>query len=207
MFRIVIKLKCYCRPRVTFSTYNIPHPWENRVNIRVQIIGIHNMFYQIPTTFGLVEMVAKGILKNKVKYDLDKKTSLIKVDCRLYSSVVYPHNYGFIPLTLCEYNDPLDVLIIMQPVLLGCFLWAKATKDEKTIVVCADDPEYRHYNNIKELPPHCLAEICHFFEDYKKNENKEQVVNDFLPTTVANEAIQHSMKYLTARIKRFENQS
>lgn len=55
--------------------------------------------------------ITKG---SKVKYELDKKTGLIKVDRVLYSSVVYPHNYGFIPRTLCEDNDPMDVLVLMQ---------------------------------------------------------------------------------------------
>ncbi|KAH7512974.1 hypothetical protein FEM48_Zijuj12G0147300 [Ziziphus jujuba var. spinosa] len=154
-----------------------------------------------PTVFNCVIEISKG---SKVKYELDKKTGLIKVDRVLYSSVVYPHNYGFIPRTLCEDSDPLDVLIIMQePVLPGCFLRAKAIgvmpmidqgeKDDKIIAVCADDPEYRHYNDIKELPPHRLAEIRRFFEDYKKNENKEVAVNDFLPASTAYEVIQHSM--------------
>jgi inorganic pyrophosphatase len=100
----------------------------------------------------------------------------VQVDRILYSSVVYPHNYGFIPRTLCEDNDPIDVLVIMQePVLPGCFLRARAIglmpmidqgeKDDKIIAVCADDPEYRHYTDIKELPPHRLAEIRRFFED------------------------------------------
>ncbi|KAG8484003.1 hypothetical protein CXB51_023528 [Gossypium anomalum] len=136
---------------------------------------------EAPMVFNCVIEIPKG---SKVKYELDKKTGLIKVDRVLYSSVVYPHNYGFIPRTLCEDNDPMDVLIIMQePVIPGCFLRAKAIglmpmidqgeKDDKIIAVCADDPEYRHYNDIKELPPHRLAEIRRFFEDYKKNENKE----------------------------------
>ncbi|CAL9099451.1 unnamed protein product, partial [Musa textilis] len=154
-----------------------------------------------PTIFNCVVEIGKG---SKVKYELDKKTGLIKVDRVLYSSVVYPHNYGFIPRTLCEDNDPLDVLVIMQePVLPGCFLRAKAIglmpmidqgeKDDKIIAVCADDPEYKHYNDIKELPPHRLAEIRRFFEDYKKNENKDVAVDDFLPASSAYKAIQHSM--------------
>ncbi|KAD0014295.1 hypothetical protein E3N88_44924 [Mikania micrantha] len=127
-----------------------------------------------PTIFNCVIEISKG---SKVKYELDKKTGLIKVDRVLYSSVVYPHNYGFVPRTLCEDNDPLDVLVIMQePILPGCFLRAKAIgvmpmidqgeKDDKIIAVCADDPEYRHYNDIKELPPHRMAEIRRFFEDF-----------------------------------------
>ncbi|GAY45022.1 hypothetical protein CUMW_086310 [Citrus unshiu] len=149
-----------------------------------------------PTIFNVVVEISKG---SKVKYELDKKTGLIKVDRILYSSVVYPHNYGFIPRTLCEDNDPMDVLILMQePVLPGCFLRAKAIglmpmidqgeKDDKIIAVCADDPEYKHYNDIKELPPHRLSEIRH-----KKNENKEVAVNEFLPSSAAVEAIQYSM--------------
>ncbi|KAF3334012.1 soluble inorganic pyrophosphatase-like protein [Carex littledalei] len=185
-----------------------------------------------PVIFNCVVEIGKG---SKVKYELDKKTGLIKVmikflnfslfmdalvklkflflnfcnyilqvDRVLYSSVVYPHNYGFIPRTLCEDSDPIDVLVIMQePVLPGCFLRAKAIglmpmidqgeKDDKIIAVCADDPEYKHLTDIKELPPHRLAEIRRFFEDYKKNENKEVAVDDFLPATSAYEAIQHSM--------------
>ncbi|KAI9182823.1 hypothetical protein LWI28_029200 [Acer negundo] len=154
-----------------------------------------------PQIFNCVVEITKG---SKVKYELDKKTGLIKVDRILYSSVVYPHNYGFIPRTLCEDNDPLDVLVLMQePVLPGCFLRAKAIglmpmidqgeKDDKIIAVCADDPEYMHYTDIKELPPHRLSEIRRFFEDYKKNENNEVAVNDFLPSTTAVEAIQYSM--------------
>ncbi|VAH70375.1 unnamed protein product [Triticum turgidum subsp. durum] len=133
-----------------------------------------------------------------------RSTGLIKVDRVVYSSVVYPHNYGFIPRTLFDDSDPIDVLVIMQePVVPGCFLRAKAIglmpmidqgeADDKIIAVCADDPEYRHFNDIKELPPHRLAEIRRFFKDYKKNENKEVAVNDFLPSEDAYEAIQHSM--------------
>ncbi|RWW32145.1 hypothetical protein GW17_00003198 [Ensete ventricosum] len=90
-----------------------------------------------------------------------------------------------------------------EPVLPGSFLRARAIglmpmidqgeKDDKIIAVCADDPEYRHYNNLSELPPHRLAEIRRFFEDYKKNENKEVAVNEFLPAPTAREAIKYSM--------------
>uniref|UniRef100_A0A251UBX5 inorganic diphosphatase n=2 Tax=Helianthus annuus TaxID=4232 RepID=A0A251UBX5_HELAN len=154
-----------------------------------------------PQICNVVIEITKG---SKVKYELDKKTGLIKVDRILYSSVVYPHNYGFIPRTLCEDNDPMDVLVLMQePVLPGCFLRARAIglmpmidqgeKDDKIIAVCADDPEYRHYTDISQLPPHRLAEIRRFFEDYKKNENKEVAVDEFLPSNTAHDAIQYSM--------------
>eukprot|EP00245_Coleochaete_scutata_P018493 TRINITY_DN964_c0_g1_i1.p1 TRINITY_DN964_c0_g1~~TRINITY_DN964_c0_g1_i1.p1 ORF type:complete len:205 (-),score=39.96 TRINITY_DN964_c0_g1_i1:438-1052(-) len=154
-----------------------------------------------PAIFNCVIEIPKG---SKVKYELDKKSGLIKVDRVLYSSVVYPHNYGFIPRTLCEDHDPMDVLVIMQePVMPGCFLRARAIglmpmidqgeKDDKIIAVAADDPEYRHFSDINELPPHRLQEIRRFFEDYKKNENKEVAVDDFLPAGDAQKAISHSM--------------
>nr|O23979.1 RecName: Full=Soluble inorganic pyrophosphatase; AltName: Full=Pyrophosphate phospho-hydrolase; Short=PPase [Hordeum vulgare subsp. vulgare]AAC50012.1 soluble inorganic pyrophosphatase [Hordeum vulgare var. distichon] len=152
-----------------------------------------------PAVFNVVVEITKG---SKVKYELDKKTGLIKVDRVLYSSVVYPHNYGFIPRTLCEDNDPMDVLVLMQePVIPGSFLRARAIglmpmidqgeKDDKIIAVCADDPEYRHYSTSVSLLPR-LQEIKRL-EDYKKNENKEVAVDAFLPATTAREAIQYSM--------------
>ncbi|KAI8032572.1 Soluble inorganic pyrophosphatase [Camellia lanceoleosa] len=154
-----------------------------------------------PAVFNCVVEIGKG---SKVKYELDKTSGLIKVDRVLYSSVVYPHNYGFIPRTICEDSDPMDVLVLMQePVLPGSFLRARAIglmpmidqgeNDDKIIAVCADDPEFRHYKDIKDLPPHRLAEIRRFFEDYKKNENKSVAVEDFLPAEAAIEAIKYSM--------------
>ncbi|CAN7047902.1 unnamed protein product [Brassica rapa subsp. trilocularis] len=153
--------------------------------------------------------ISKG---GKVKYELDKNSGLIKVDRVLYSSIVYPHNYGFIPRTICEDSDPIDVLVLMQePVLTGSFLRARAIglmpmidqgeKDDKIIAVCADDPEFRHYRDIKELPPHRLAEIRRFFEDYKKNENKKVAVEGFLPAQAAIDAIKDSMDLYAAYIK------
>ncbi|XP_065621996.1 soluble inorganic pyrophosphatase [Quercus suber] len=77
-----------------------------------------------PSVFNCVVEIGKG---SKVKYELDKTSGLIKVDRVLYSSVVYPHNYGFIPRTICEDSDPMDVLVLMQEPVLPCtFLRARA---------------------------------------------------------------------------------
>jgi inorganic pyrophosphatase len=101
-----------------------------------------------------------------------------------------PFFSGFIPKTLCEDNDPLDILVLMQePVVPMSFLRAKpigmmqmidqGERDDKIIAVHADDPEYRHFEDISELPKHRLNEIRRFFEDYKKNENKDVKVGFF----------------------------
>jgi inorganic pyrophosphatase len=126
------------------------------------------------------------------------------VDRILYSSVVYPHNYGFIPQTLCEDHDPMDVLVLMQePVYPMSFLKVRpiglmqmidqGEKDDKIICVHLDDPEYAHIRDISQLPTHRLLEVRRFFEDYKKNENKEVQVNKFLHAMDAVEAIRKSM--------------
>ncbi|EXC35449.1 Soluble inorganic pyrophosphatase [Morus notabilis] len=179
------------------------HPWHD---LEIGHICLLALFILLPV---YVVEIGKG---SKVKYELDKASGLIKVDRVLYSSVVYPHNYGFIPRTLCEDSDPMDVLILMQePVLPGTFLRARAIglmpmldqgeKDDKIIAVCADDPEFRHYTSINELPPHRLQEIRRFFEDCihphasfnKKNENKKVEVEEFLPAEAAIDAIKYSM--------------
>jgi len=121
---------------------------------------------------------------SKIKYELDKPTGLLKVDRILYSSVHYPANYGFVPRTYCPDGDPLDVLVLCQePVAPGTLLRARSIgvmrmydqgkEDDKLVAVHVDDPDYRDFRDIKELPIHRMRELQRFFLDYKVLEDKE----------------------------------
>lgn len=152
-----------------------------------------------PDEFPAVIEIPKG---SKVKYELDKETGLLRVDRVLYSSVIYPANYGFIPQTLGDDHDPLDVLVLMQePVAplsilrvrpIGLMVMVdQGENDEKIICVHLDDPEYRAFNHISELQPHRMIEVKRFFEDYKTLEQKEVKVEDFLGPDEAKKVVTH----------------
>jgi len=141
---------------------------------------------------------------SKVKYELDKATGLIKVDRVLFSSVHYPANYGFIPQTYCDDDDPLDILVLGQlSVVPLAILKARPIGmlkmrdqgqiDDKIIAVHVNDPEYAHFRSIHDLPPHRLAELKRFFEDYTKLENKEVLVESFLDAKDAMKSIQEAL--------------
>ena len=142
---------------------------------------------------------------SNIKYELDKSSGLLKVDRILYSAVHYPANYGFIPQSYCDDNDPLDILVLGQePVLPLSILRAKpigvmkmfdqGEMDDKIIAVHMDDPEYSHYTSIDELPPHCLKTLHRFFEDYKVLENKQVIIETFLGPDEAVQTIEGAME-------------
>jgi inorganic pyrophosphatase len=149
---------------------------------------------------GIVE-IPKG---SRAKYELDKESGMLILDRVLYSSVYYPSNYGFIPKTYCDDNDPLDILIISQiEVVPMCIVQAKVIgvmrmldngeADDKIIAVAAHDMSVNYINDISELPPHAIKETRSFFEDYKKLENKEVVIEDFQDRAAAYEIINQSV--------------
>ena len=156
--------------------------------------------------FMAVIEVPKG---SKSKYELDKTTGLIKLDRVLYSSTQYPLNYGFIPRTYAEDDDPLDVLIICTEVLVPlalvrCYpigvmsMFDNGKRDDKIIAIPFADPIYNDYKDISQLPKHLAIEIKHFFEVYKQLENKETVVDE------TQSALQ-ALKIVQKAIDRYKN--
>jgi len=155
-----------------------------------------------------VNMVVEIPRGGTMKYELDKTTGMLRLDRVLYSAVHFPANYGFIPQTLAEDNDPLDILVLCQfavhPLVLmqarpiGMLTMVDAGKnDHKIIAVAVEDPEYNSYEAVDNLPQHRLETITRFFRDYKQLEQIEVDVRDFRPVDQAHQII-------TAAAKRFQ---
>ena len=137
----------------------------------------------------------------KAKYEVDKATGMLRLDRVLYTSTVYPANYGYIPNTLADDGDPLDVLVlcgdaIYPMTLVKCRpigvinMIDGGLNDEKVIAVPVNDPTYCSYRDIKELPAHIYQEMMHFFEVYKALEYKQTTVHEVLPRAAAEEIIE-----------------
>jgi inorganic pyrophosphatase len=150
------------------------HPWHD-VRLPDNPEAWFPVFIEIP-------------MGSKVKYELDKSTGLLRVDRVLYSAVHYPANYGFVPRTYCDDQDPLDVLVLGEEVAPGVLLRASAIGvmrmrddkgiDDKIIAVHVDDPSYAGFHTINELAPHRLRELQRFFMDYKTLEGKSVEVDE-----------------------------
>ena len=154
-----------------------------------------------PEDYMCVIEISKG---SKNKYELDKETGLLKLDRILYTSTHYPANYGFIPRTFGDDQDPLDVLLLCsEPVAPMTLVHAypigiismldNGRRDEKIISIPFDDPTYNVYHDISELPSHIFDEMKHFFSVYKALEGKETVVNEESGRDRAIEVVQQAI--------------
>lgn len=139
-----------------------------------------------PEDFVCVIEISKG---SKTKYELDKETGFIMLDRILYTSTQYPANYGFIPKTYGEDEDPLDVLLLCTEALAPLTLVRaypigvitmndNGRCDDKIIAIPFSEPTYNQYQDISELPSHIFEEMKHFFQVYKNLENKNTAVNE-----------------------------
>src|SRR5687767_5093834 len=167
------------------------HPWH----------GAHYGDKQPAIVNALIE-IPQG---SRTKYEIDKKTGLLKLDRVIHSSFHYPVNYGFIPQTLGEDGDPLDILVLCSQSIAPLCL-VKATiignmqmidtgeTDDKIIAVAAKDPSVNHYKDISDLPAHFINELRNFFEQYKVLEKKEVKIDQFQPRSQAYSVITEAIE-------------
>ncbi|HZN67982.1 MAG TPA: inorganic diphosphatase [Tepidisphaeraceae bacterium] len=148
-----------------------------------------------------------------VKYELDKTSGLIKLDRVLYSAVYYPANYGFIPQTLAEDDDPLDVLVLCQETVVPLTLIHARTiglmtmidqgeKDHKIIAVATEDPEFNSYREAADMPSHRLIMLRRFFQDYTQLEGKVVEVDEILPAKMAYPIIEDALSRYSRQRRR-----
>jgi inorganic pyrophosphatase len=165
---------------------------------------------RLPSEFTAVVEIPMG---SSVKYELDKETGLLRLDRILYSAVYYPANYGFIPQTLAEDGDPLDVLVLCQEAVAPLTLVAaraiglmtmidSGKKDHKILAVAVDDPEYNGFREANELPGHRLTMLRRFFQDYKTLEGKAVEVDNFEPVSASLPIIEDALTRYTAQRRR-----
>ncbi|MBX6312005.1 MAG: inorganic diphosphatase [Isosphaeraceae bacterium] len=177
------------------------HPWHDVTP------GEH-----LPLEFNAIIEIPMGA---SVKYELDKKTGLLRMDRVLYSAVYYPANYGFIPQTYAEDDDPLDVLVLCQEAVAPLTLVTARTiglmtmidsgkKDHKILAVAVGDPEFNGFREGRELPPHRLNMLRRFFQDYKLLEGKAVEVDEIQPAEMALPIIEDALqRYSKHRRKGF----
>jgi len=160
----------------------VKHPW-------------HGASYgdKAPATVNALIEIPQG---SRSKYEVDKPTGLLRLDRVIYSSFQYPINYGFIPQTLGQDSDPLDILVLCsQPIQSLCLVEAnvignmqmidQGLVDDKIIAVAAKDPSVNHITRMEELPHHFLLELKNFFEQYKVLENKKVEIDNFQDQWIA----------------------
>jgi inorganic pyrophosphatase len=164
----------------------------------------------LPAEFTTIIEIPMG---SSVKYELDKDTGMLKLDRILYSAVYYPANYGFIPQTLAEDDDPLDVLVLCQEAVVPLTLvHARAIgmmtmidagkKDHKILAVATDDPEYNGFHEAAELAAHRLTMLRRFFQDYKTLEGKAVEVDAMEPAAAALPVIEEALSRYSGQRRR-----
>ncbi len=157
---------------------------------------------QPPNQITVMIEVPKG---SRNKYEFDKTINRMKYDRMLFSAMHYPSDYGFIPDTLALDGDALDAMVLLwEPTFPGCFIearpvgvfvmWDEKGKDEKVLCVPVKDPLWNHIHNLKQVPPHLLKEIEHFFRVYKDLEQKKIKIEGWRDQKFALKVIEQSKK-------------
>lgn len=179
------------------------HPWHE-VSPGKDIPSIVNAIIEIP----------KG---SKAKYEIDKDSGLLKLDRVLFSSVMYPANYGFIPRTYCDDKDPLDILVlcsvdvypmsIIEAKVIGVMhMVDNGEQDDKIIAVANTDMSVNYIEELEDLPPHAMKEIVRFFQDYKALEHKNVTIEQLMGKEEAERVVREGIElYQSTFVKPKEN--
>ncbi len=159
----------------------------------------------------IVRMIVEIPKNSANKYEYDGKFGIFRLDRSLYSSVHYPGDYGFIPGTLAEDNDPLDILtLVTEPSITGCMIMVRpvgilnmidsAERDQKVLAVPMRNPRYEQIHTIDQVFPHVRREIEHFFTIYKELEGKRTEMEGWGGPKEARKAILESRQaYLESK--------
>jgi inorganic pyrophosphatase len=142
---------------------------------------------------------------SKNKYEIDKDTGIIALDRVMHTAQDYPFDYGFVPQTLFDDGDALDVVMLTTyPLAPGIMVKARPVaimemidggeRDDKVVAVPVDDPRFDNVQDLGDINPHFIKEMSHFFETYKKVQNKVVSVGEWHGKDVAGEAFDRSRK-------------
>ena len=164
-----------------------------------------------PNVVNAIIEIPKG---SRNKYEIDKKTGLMRLDRYLYSSSHYPGDYGFIPQTLAEDDDPLDILVrVNEHTFSGCLIEARVIgifrmmdrgqNDYKILAVPNRDPLFDEFQDLDNVPMHFLREVEHFFSTYKQLEGVEVENNGWGHAAEAMKEVRDSIdRYVRKKIGR-----
>lgn len=163
-----------------------------------------------PNVVYVVVEIPKG---SRNKYEFDKTLGTIRIDRVLYTSMVYPGDYGFIPQTMYDDGDPLDIFVMTnEPTFPGCVIPSrpiglfrmkdKGEPDDKILAVNVGDPFFRDYHDITDIPQHFLAECSHFFAAYKDLEGVFVKTLGWERAASAQERITYGIAYYKKMIAR-----
>lgn len=161
-----------------------------------------------PDVVNAIVEIPKG---SRNKYEFDKETGTLTLNRVLFSPLHFPGDYGLIPQTYYDDGDPLDILILMnEPTFPGCVVEARplglfkmkdrGLPDDKVLAVLTNDPIFRDFEDISEIPQHYLKEIAHFFEVYKDLEGHTVQSLGWESSKVAKQKILYAMALYKKKI-------
>lgn len=165
-----------------------------------------NLLHDIePGTADKINVIIEINKGSKNKYEIDKETGLIALDRAMHTSQDYPFDYGFIPQTLWDDGDAVDVVVLTTyPLFPGVLVRVRPVAimsmvdsgeaDDKVIAVPVDDPRFNNVKDLADVNSHTIKEIEHFFLTYKKIQNKEVTISGFKGKKEAEAAFERGRK-------------